>query len=113
MHTEPQPNVVVVKIVGRHVTIDRLPITAALLETLLNVLPVVCSSLYKVILFSAGFFIFILWSFRVSELVLDSTKGSSSHAMDACSIQVFFFRKKLLKFMWLIQIQISLVGELY
>lgn len=67
----------------------RLPITPALLEGLINVLPVVCSSLYEVKLFSAVFSCSYFGLFRVSKLVLDSKKGSSSHAMDVSSIQFF------------------------
>lgn len=85
----------------------RLPTTPALFGKLINVLQVVCSSLYQVIIFSAYFGLF-----RVSELVLDCKKGSSSDAMDASSIH-FLRTIKLLKFMWLIQKQINLVEELY
>lgn len=91
---DPTQNFVVKKLLAGmsrliSTTDARLPITPALLEKLINVLPVVCSSLYEVILFSAVFSCSYFGLFRVSELVLDSTKGSSSHAMDASSIQFF------------------------
>ncbi|XP_062573986.1 uncharacterized protein LOC134235834 [Saccostrea cucullata] len=65
----------------------RLPITPDLLGKILNVLPIVCRSSYETTLFSADFSCSFFGLFRVGGLVLDSKKSSSSHALDATSIQ--------------------------
>lgn len=57
-----------------------------LLERLINVFLVVCSFLYEVKLFLVVFLCLYFGLFRVSELVLDSKKGSSFYVMDVFSI---------------------------